>query len=471
MRPGKAWMVAAVLAMGVGSAAGAAKTSDILNVSRAEDARDGWTAAEGSGTEYAEKTAPAVAETGWVKLSFAAGKDGELLFRVPRPAFKPGDWSTYLKIAAEKNVWLGYEKLNVVVYNPSPRPVQVGVLVEDLTGFIAGMFPTQEQTRRGQMYRVAVEVAPGASTIHVAVDGKLRTQDDQRWLDVRDVRTVGFAVKAPAADTVLYVKRMYLESSRPDAGTVNWPAEAKPCPNCAKGTEKLEPWYAELGKKGFNDANAAYCPFCGGQLKERPPEPESAPGALRIIPSARAGVTTATGGSGDTGTCLSRPQMFWELHHYMEYTWEARGFLRFSLEELPAGARIKTAQLRLFSALPSKGGKPWFPPLRIYSIPDQYDDWTRQVTWLSQPPVGNLLVQGGLYRWRDDPIQWFSYDVTPYVAQQAAGRRVASLALYVMTPYPARMNPHPLGHCIRYGNPPENEAGKQPYLYVELAGN
>ena len=109
----------------------------------------------------------AVAETGWVKLSFAAGKDGEVLFRVPRPAFKQGEWSTCLKVAGEKNMWSGYETLNVVVYNPSPRAMQVGVLVEDLSGYIVGMFPTQEETRRGQMYQATANVGPGASLLRM----------------------------------------------------------------------------------------------------------------------------------------------------------------------------------------------------------------------------------------------------------------------------------------------------------------
>jgi hypothetical protein len=346
------------------------------------------------------------------------------------------------------------------------------VLLEDLTGDIVGTFPTQEQTRRGQMHQATVEVRPGASTISVAVDGKLRTRDDQRWLDVRDVRTVGFTVKAPVAETVVYIKRMSLESSRQDAGTLSWPAEAKPCPACAKSVEKLDPWYADLGKKGFNDRNAAYCPFCGSQLRERPLEPVSAAGALKIYPVANGGVSAAHGGGGDTGPNLSLHPGFSALHHYMDWaSWEARGFLRFNLDEVPAGVKIKTAQLRLYNIDPRAGGKPWFPPLRIYSIPDPYDDWTERVTWLSQPPLGNLLVHGGLYRWRDDPIEWFSYDVTPYVSGQLSGRRVASLALYVMTPYPAREKPHPLGHCISFANRTDKDRSKRPYLYVELTGN
>ena len=234
----------------------AAKINVLMEVSRKADLEKDWASDRGASFEYTANPGGRVRRTGWAKLTFPARKESEVLFSLPRPAFKRDVWSTYLKIPAEKNIWSGYQTLKVLCYNPSPQATEVGLLLEDLTGLIVGMVPAQDETLRGQMHRATVEVPPGESTISVAIDGKLRTRDDRRWLDIRHVRRVGFNVKGGGAGTVLYVKKLSLESSDKDAGTIAWPSEAKPCPTCAKGADKLEPYYAELGAKGFNDPNA-----------------------------------------------------------------------------------------------------------------------------------------------------------------------------------------------------------------------
>lgn len=455
----------------------AAKTSVLSEIADKAELSKAWSAEEGASVEFLDRAMPQAADAGWARMTFAAGKNAAVLFDLPRPQFKQGEFRTYMKTPAEKNIWRGYGKLNILCHNPADKPIEFEVDLEDITGFIVGRFPTQEAARAGQMAEVVLKAPAGQSVLSLDLTGKLRTRDDKRWLDLHHIRRVGFRMKAPAESTSLAIGRLWLEG-KGGAGEFDWPANAKPCPECAKGAPVEEAWFADLAKRGFTDPAATHCPFCGTQLREAYQQPVDAPGAIKMYPTASGSITTANGGSGDTGTLLSLPEGDNEvdIHHYGSENWECRAFLRFSLDQLPKDANIKTAALRFYNLwhpdyLPRPDwGKPWFPIMQIFAIDDRYDNWDNKVSWMSQPPVDKHLVEGGLYRFIGGSVRWWSYDVTDFVRAKAAGSRTASFALRVATPYPARKDEHSLGHCMRIPLGRYKQADKRPYLYVEIEG-
>jgi hypothetical protein len=109
--------------------------------------------------------------------------------------------------------------------------------------------------------------------------------------------------------------------------------------------------------------------------------------------------------------------------------------------------------------------------MQIYEVADGGGNWDYDElpTWVTSPPTGRLLVQGGLYRWNGEITKLWSYDLTGYAQERLRkGKADVGVSLRVMTSGPAWPDPHPLGHCMSFYGSGVKERDMVPYLYVEL---
>ena len=422
-----------------------------------------------------------------VTVTFPAQADSAAIFHLPRDHAVIYDHPVF-SVSSDFCIWAPYKELVIQCVNTSGRELKVSVLIEDLTAYYLGTYrtlgktpdawPKIEKYWRGQMASLDVTLKPGPNEVRVPLGRRFRTLDARRKINLYEIWGVGLACPKSDRPVSVRIGKIRLEGGK--KGQVGlaalWPADAGPLPPGDKYPIKR---YEEMAKLGINDPNATHCPFSGKSLKEKYVAPGEVAGALRIYPRCYATVTPEGAESPYPHTADFEKHVDWflegwGLHHYASTMWEVRGFLFYDLNAIPKGARVKAVQLRLpsycYTGKPEKG-KPWWPPMQIYEVADGGGNWDYDElpTWVTQPPTGRLLVQGGLYRWNGEITKLWSYDLTGYARERLKmGKTDVGVSLRVMTSGPAWPDPHPLGHCNSFYGTGTKDRDLCPYLYVEL---
>ena len=293
-----------------------------------------------------------------------------------------------------------------------------------------------------QMGEIEVKLKPGKGTAVIKLSENILTADKRRVIDLSDIRA--FAFRGTKKESVVCVNNIRLEGSSENAGVF---PEIPPTIIC------------DETKKGYHDAYASLCPFCGAKShKIDGSNKEPKPGKGIKISAEYAGSYAPTNGGGGDNTELSGPP---HIAHYDGSSWELRTLISFkTLGKLSSGAKIKKAELRMYGESVSK--KPFVPVMKVYSVSEKYKiDLKKPLCWNTKPPVETLLFISGVYEGPEVP-RWFTYDVTAYFKEKK--RSYATFEIRSGISALTYDNPHPKGHCLMYGIP---DPSKSPYLYIE----
>lgn len=434
---------------------------------------------------------------GWIKAVFS-GTGQRIALTVPHLSPMPRYQANYLPtLISTNNFWRGYDSLKIDCYNAGAQPVTVGI---DISDFVAAIVkqklaggPIPANSVSGYRYRKTAILSPGAQTISLCISGALPASNGERDISTLDVRNVGIDMAGSGAAS-LYFDNFRLVSTSDLAGTYgyvwrNW--GRTPCTNTYDTLSKdaiTKTTYADhfsvLHALGFQDPYASHCPFCGYKLRAGPLEPQSGGENVLLGPSEARLVHTNVGdGNYEPAT---RPWEDWrtpQIRHYDEgfYIWDSRGYYVFNLSGFTKS--VKKVEFRYYLD-PTKpdmiSTKVWFPPLQIWSIDDKYDNAaTAGLSYIKQPPLKQLLVQGGLYPWNLDKYQrsgdgpllttisHYGLDVTQYINEQLLGDKKAVMVVMATVSYPANSDPHGLGHYVEFADGPGG-MNDRVHLYVEF---
>ena len=376
----------------------------------------------------------------WATASFPAGKTGRVWTEL-----RPGDrrFNTF----AFPAIWLGYERITFVCDNPQAAPVKFELLLEDFTAQAC----RDTKFRDGQAAAVPLLAAPGRHPQTVSLKD-LKTADGRRRLDLSQMYRIGFGVKDPQAETKLRFTDIRIRTTNEDAGILV-PSEGKR--RCARCRMRLD------------DANCNACPFCGRFYNANAVVTEPAPKSVKLVPVKDASVMASSGGGQPTVDQESRRGSGLNVCHYDVSFWEGRTFFRFDPAKIAPGARIKKAELRLSSRNVGSGGKSWLCPVRIFAPPDGRDDFDEaKLSWITQPPIGEFVAQGGLYYYWTDRV---ALDVTDWLrARLAKTRAPFTLILRAFEAEPVKADAHLLGHFFPMYSRESREEEKRPHLYVQF---
>lgn len=432
---------------------------------------------------------------GWIKATFS-GAGQRIGLAIPHLSPMPRYQTNYLPtLVSPLNFWRGYDSFKIDCFNPGAQASTVNI---DISDFIATIVAEKVAPQGfvplgalpGYRYQTSVVVAPGLQTITVNIAVPLRAANGERDISTLDVRGVGISLVSPAQAT-LYFDNFRLEGTSALAGTYGyvWPPWGKtqctnPYDTLAKDAITKVTYsdhFTTLHQLGFQDPYASHCPFCGYALRSAPLEPQSGGENILVAPSQSHYVTTSDGGGG-YGTA-AKPYITDYVHHYDEgfYIWDARGFYEFDLSGVTKS--VKKAEFRFYvppTTSPNLvNSKVWFPPAQIWSVEDKYDNWASGgVAYIKQPPLKQLLVQGGLYPWNPDRflrggdgplltnVSYYGLDVTRYINEQRLGDKKAVMALLSTVSYPANSDPHGYGHFILMSGG-AGGTNQRVHLYVE----
>ena len=376
----------------------------------------------------------------WACASFAAGKTGRVWTEL-----RPGE--RRFNTLAFPVVWLGYERLTFVCDNPQAAPVKFDVLLEDFTAQAC----RDTKYREGQAAAVPMTAAPGKHTMSVPLKD-LKTVDGLRWLDLSQMYRIGFRVETPPNPVKLRFTDLRVRTTDENAGILVPTEGARTCARCA----------ARL-----DDANCNACPFCGKFYNADAVVTAPVPDSLKLPPVRDGSVMASSGGGGPTVDQENRRDSGISVCHYDVSFWEGRTFFRFDPGDVRPGARIRKAELRLSSRNVGSGGKSWLCPVRIFAAPDGRDDFDdAKLSWITQPPVGEFVAQGGLYYYWTDRV---ALDVTEWLRRRLARTRAPfTLILRAFEAEPVKADAHLFGHFFPMHARESREEDKRPCLYVEF---
>ncbi len=376
----------------------------------------------------------------WAAATFPAGKTSAFWIDVT-----PDDKN--INAFAQATNWTGYERVTFECDNPSAAPVKLELLLEDFTARAC----RETKYRKDQAVAIPLEAKPGRSTISAGL-AALKTIDGLRWFDPSQVYRIGVRVASPAAQTKLRFADFRVRTTSEAAGVL---APKEGAPLCAWCHERLD------------DRNANACPFCGKFMNALAVVTPPAPGAVSLTPVKDGYATASGGGGGESVEERGGTDQRLNIHHYEDSYWECRSFLRFDPSAIPAGRRVRKAELRIVSAMPGSQGKSWICPIRIFAAPDGQDDFDEAtLNWITQPPIGECAAVGGLYYYWTDRM---ALDVTAWTrARLAKSKAPFTLVLRAFTAAPCRPDNHLLGHHLPFWSHRAKDESKRPALYIEL---
>lgn len=376
----------------------------------------------------------------WAAATFPAGKAGRFWIELPP------DEKNYNTFNPPTN-WLGYERVTFLCDNPGAVPARFDLLLEDFTARAC----RETKYRADQAVVVPLEAKPGRSTISADL-ANLKTVDGRRWFDPSQVYRIGIRVTNPATETKLRFADFRVRTTNEAAGILTPKEGAKLCGWCH---ERLD------------DANANCCPFCGHLMNPlavvTPPEA----GSVSLTPVKDGSASAASGGGDPSVDQAGGVDQKLGVNHYDMSYWEGRSFLRFDPSAIPAGKRVKKAELRLTSSMPGSQGKSWLCPMRIFAAPDGQDDFDEQtLSWMTQPPIGDFAAQGGLYYYWTDRM---AMDVTDWLRSRLARtNKPFTFVLRAFVAAPCVPDAHLLGHHFSFWSRECKDGTKRPALYVEF---
>ena len=123
----------------------------------------------------------------------------------------------------------------------------------------------------------------------------------------------------------------------------------------------------------------------------------------------------------------------WDEQEYLS----ERIYLKFDLSGISADS-IENAFLRIYNKFsPSIGEEPYTSKVITVDAKEvEDDDWDETtITWNNKPAIGNVLDTLTINRGFGDPgldprlWEWWSFDVTSYVASEFAGDKIVSIGL------------------------------------------
>ncbi|MEI7905104.1 MAG: hypothetical protein WCI43_06795 [Candidatus Firestonebacteria bacterium] len=408
---------------------------------------------KGAAHEFAEAD-----KSPWLKVSFSDKKYSLVYFEIKRSrveSYFDGQPRELLNAAMKENVWAGYDEVKFDYLNQEKSEQTVKFWLLD-RGSIASYCRFNEMMaalltsespdpdpKYLQMGEVVLKLKPGRGTASIKLSEDILTVDKRRAIDISDIRV--YAFRGNNKEAVIYINNIRLEGASSEAGVLPETPPTIVCPET---------------KKGYHDAFAGFCPFCGAKshkIDGSNNEPKTGKG-LKITPE-YAGGYGPRGGGGDDQT---EKAISLGISHYDDSFWENRAIFSFKLlGKFPGGVKVKKAELRAYALVP---GKPYYPVMEVYSVPERFKiDPKKQVCWNTQPPVDKLLFVSGVYNGADSP-RWFSYDVTDYFKAGIKNNAVFEVrsAISALT----YDSPHPKGHYLLY-EPLGRDASKAPYLYIE----
>jgi hypothetical protein len=208
---------------------------------------------------------------------------------------------------------------------------------------------------------------------------------------------------------------------------------------------------------GISDQYSEQCPACGSIYREKTPEADVVEGAIEVPALTD---VTVIGGFDITG---GRKDVL-AMGRYDFDTYDCRGFIRFDLSDLklPEGSTIARAELRLVPD--GNCGKPYLPPLDVYSVEGPRGKWDeKKLTWLTQPAASRWLFTGGLYRPSPKALMM---DLTEYVRGKAAGDKSISLMIRATTAGPCAHDQHMMGHFVILHSSRDKDVKLRPCLFI-----
>ncbi|MFB3893304.1 MAG: DNRLRE domain-containing protein [Phycisphaerae bacterium] len=402
-----------------------------------------WQAEEAELSSQREEPAGGGPAVYWASARFSATGKGRVWMDL-----RPGDKSP--NTFAPVSTWTGYEQICFTCDNKDSKKVNLAVLLEDYTAVCCRL----TEYREGQLVVLPVELKPGVQEVKLDLKD-LKTADGQRWLDLSNVRRIGFGVTDLRGGLVtprLRFSGLRIRTTSETAGVLV-PEGGRRCERCG---QRVDDTFSNL------------CPFCGKLWRgDKVPWPATAPAAVRLTPVKDASVNATDGGGGKAVTARNGKEASIGVHHYDESAWEQRALLRFDPAELKLDpAKIKKAELRLFSTIAGSQGKAYLCPIRVFAAPDGKDDFDEAaVNWLTQPPIGQYVATGGLYYYWTDAT---ACDVTQFIRDRlAAGKGPFTLVVYAFQAGAVKRNPHANGHHFPFYSREAKDEARRPCLYIE----
>ena len=378
----------------------------------------------------------------WASAEFSAPKGGTVWTEL-----RPGE-KRFNTLAFPEN-WLGYDRITFVCDNPQKEPVKLDVMLED---FITRACRDTDW-REDKAAAVPLVAQPGRHMMSASLKD-LKTVDGRRRLDLAQMYRIGFRARNfnEGADVKLRFSDIRIRTSDENAGILIPREGGRRCVRC---------------DNRLDDANCNCCPFCGKFYNARAVVTTPTKNSVTLVPVKDGYVMASSGGGGPTVKECYGTDPTLSVCHYDVSFWEGRAFLRFDPSTVPAGARIRKAELRLHSAMPGSQGKAWLCPMRVFVAPDGADDFNEQtLNWISQPPIGAFAAQGGLYYYWTDTM---ALNLTEFLKERLAkSRKPFTLVLRAFEAEPCSENAHLFGHHFPFHAREAKDASKRPQLYVEL---
>ncbi|MEI6845776.1 MAG: DNRLRE domain-containing protein [Candidatus Firestonebacteria bacterium] len=436
----------------------AAKTAVLFSADAAGTSNP-FNTSGGAKTELSSENL-STAQKGWFKISFSEKKYSLAYFNVKRSDFDYFDQvnkkseKEVINLTAPENVWTGYEQLKFEYLNPSNIEITVRVWLIDFPALAAKgisnelsasiLLSETKEPEYLQMCETPLKLKPGKGTASIDLRKELITLDKNRAMDLSDIRAVVF--KGDQKTQTVLIDNLRLESSSEEAGKFPAAKFTVICKAC---------------KKGSHDAAAPICAFCGADKKIIAVEPEKNKGSASVFPDINATIGPRNGGG---GIKVAAAEKGLNLSHYDFGFWENRALLDFKLSGklLDEFSKIKKAELRLYAKNP---GKPFFPVFKVYAISEKNNVQESTLTWLTQPPVEELVFVSGVYPGTE---RWLNFDITDYIAKKIKAKK--SRVIFEIrggNNFSTYLEPHPLGHYAVFISKYDAQKEKQPYLYIE----
>ena len=359
---------------------------------------------------------------GKLEFIFSAEKYSLAYMEIPRKDIEYWDGkmisaAKLINVTLPENVWTGYEKLLFDYTNPGEADVDMAVWIIDHTGYMSNLafnkLMPQIKTSETkdidykQMGEVKVRLKAGQGCASIDLKKEIFTVDKERAIDISDIRAIAFAVGG--TECKAGISNIRLEGSSETAGSVPMSPYTIFC--------------KKFPDKGYHDKHANLCPWCGEEISDAEPVPEKTvlrtPEGAKKIFAAADGMVLPVGYGTNDGSTLNynyNGSKFTGVYHFDMSGVNTTTYLDFILDDT-VPKDIKKAELKLLAFYTVERPK-ITEGVKLWSVPEKYPINENKLTWISQPPVEELLAVSGAYALdtRQVPTkQWFVFDITDYL--------------------------------------------------------
>ncbi len=369
-------------------------------------------------------------EGGKLQLIFSPETYSLAYMEIPRKDIEYWDGkmisaSKLINVTLPENVWTGYEKLLFDYTNPGKADFEMSVWIIDHTGYMSELsfnkLMPQIKTSETkdidykQMGEVKVRLKAGKGSASIDLGKEIFTMDKERVIDISDIRAIAFAVGGKECKTG--ISNIRLEGSSETAGSLPMYPYTVFC--------------KKFPEKGYHDKHANLCPWCGEAIEDAEPVSEKSilktpEGAKKIFAAADGMVLPVGLGTGEAKTLRNNynGSKFTGLYHFDMSGVNTTTYVDFALDST-VPQDFKKAELKLLAFYTVERPK-ITEGVKLWSVPEKYSINEKKLTWISQPPVEELLAVSGAYALDNTQVptkQWFVFDITDYVKKAVKNKQ------------------------------------------------